>query len=132
MRARIGLSLALAILALGCSGWSRAVPTSPGGPPVLTMIAPASGAVGDTVTLSGSGFTPTANAIKIGAGYLNGVGAADSTSLRVVLPSALTPCPPSTQVCVALALLLTPGTYPVSVVNANGTSNELSLQVVAK
>ena len=74
----------------------------------------------------------TGNAITFGIGYLHGVASADGVSLRFALPAALTPCPPGAQVCIALAVLLTPGTYPVSVVNANGTSNEMPLQVAAK
>ena len=116
----------------GCSPFWQRGPSAPTSAPVLLGITPASAAVGDTVTIRGSGFTSIGNGVKIGVGYLNGVGTADSTSLRFALPSALTPCPPSAQVCIALALLLTPGTYQVAVLNANGTSNELSLQVVAK
>jgi hypothetical protein len=116
----------------GCSLSSTRGPTAPTAAPTLSGISPSSASVGDTITLAGSAFTSTANAITFGIGYLHGVASADGVSLRFALPTALTPCPPSAQVCVALAVLLTPGTYPVSVVNANGTSNELSLQVVAK
>ena len=57
--------------------------------------------------------TMTGNAITFGIGYLHGVASADGVSLRFALPAALTPCPPGAQVCIALAVLLTPGTYPV-------------------
>lgn len=127
--------LVFAIAAAGltsCPLSSTRGPTAPTAAPAVSGVSPSAAAVGDTVTISGSGFTSTANAIKIGAGYLLGIATPDSTSLRFTLPTALTPCPPGTQVCITLAVLLTPGTYPVSVVNANGTSNELTFQVVAK
>jgi hypothetical protein len=117
---------------IGCSLLSACSPTGPSSTPVLLSITPTTAAVGDAMTIRGSGFAASGNSLKIGGGYLHGVATSDSTSLRFPLPSALTPCPPSTQICVALALLLTPGTHQLSVINAHGASNELPLQVVEK
>jgi hypothetical protein len=120
----------LAALSFACAG---STPTAPGAqPPVLQQIQPSALAVGDSAIVTGVGFTGSANALRIGAGYLTSLSSSDGTSLRFVLPTSLSACPPRAQVCVALAVLLTPGTYTVSVVNDNGTSNEATLQVVAR
>ena len=133
MRALAALSLAIALVAVpGCDGHSNRNPTSPTGAPVLTAVTPSQASVGDSITLRGSAFASSDNAIKIGAGYHHGVASTGGTSLTFALPAALTPCPPGTQACIALALVVTPGTYQLSVLNANGTSNQLPLQVVAR
>jgi hypothetical protein len=129
--AALPLVIVLAVVP-GCDGQSNRNPASPSGTPVLTALTPSQASVGDSITLTGSGFAASDNAIKIGAGYLLGVASAGGVSLTFTLPATLSPCPPGTQVCVALVLVLTPGTYQVSVVNASGTSNPLSLQVVAR
>ena len=127
------LSLAAALLAApGCGRQSTRSPGSPSGAPALISITPSQAAVGDAITLRGSGFAATDNAIKIGEGYLHGVAAAGMASLTFTLPPALTPCPPGTQACIALALLVTPGEYQVSVVTPKGASNALTLRVVGK
>lgn len=122
----------LAAMVSGCGHQALLTPGAPGPAPTISRIQPPAVAVGDAVTISGGNFTATANSLKIGAGYLNGVPSTDSTSIRFNLPSYLGVCPPGTEACVALALALTPGSYKVSVINANGTSNEVSLQVVAR
>ncbi len=82
--------------------------------------------------MTGNGFASSSNAVRIGSGYLHNLASPEGTSLRFMLPTALSACPPTAQVCVALAVLLRPGTYTVAVINANGTSNEVTLQVVAR
>jgi hypothetical protein len=135
VRAMASALLVVAIAAAGLTGCSLSSTRGPAAPtaaPAVSGIGPSPASIGDTVTISGTGFTSTANAITFGIGYLHGVASADGASLRFALPAALTPCPPSAQVCVALAVLLTPGAYQVSVVNANGSSNGMPLQVVAR
>jgi hypothetical protein len=123
---RIGVCVVVTALVCACGG----SPAAPGHAPVVREIQPAELAVGDTAVLTGTGFAATGNGIHLGPGYLNGVPSSDGTSLRFVLPTALSACPPDTQVCIALAVLVTPGTYRVSIINANGTSNEISLRIV--
>ncbi len=133
MRTVAALPFTIFLVALpGCHGHSNPNPASPTGPPVLMAVTPSQASVGDAITLSGSAFAPSGNAIRFGAGYLHGVASEGGTSLSFPLPSALTPCPPGTDVCITLALVVTPGTYQVSVINAKGTSNALPLQVVAR
>jgi hypothetical protein len=115
----------------GCDGGPSRRPSSPSPAPVLTSMTPSQAAVGDSITLKGSGFAAKDNGIKIGSGYLNGVASTGAASLTFILPSALSACPPGTEVCIALAIPVTPGAYQVAVVNTDGTSNTLPLQVVA-
>jgi hypothetical protein len=125
--------LTAALLAgAACGGHSNRSPSAPTGPPALTAITPPQVSIGDSITLTGSGFTTTTNAIRIGSGYIQGGVASGGTSVTFVLPSVLTVCPPWAQVCITLAIVVTPGTYQVAIVNANGTSNELPLRVVAR
>lgn len=116
----------------GCDGESDRSPGSPSDAPVLTSISPSQASVGDSITVKGSGFSTRNTGVKIGPGYLNGVTPTSDTAITFNLPSALSACPPGTEVCIALAIPVTPGTYPVAVVNANGTSNALTLHVVAR
>jgi hypothetical protein len=133
VRALAALSLAIGLTNfLACHGRSDRNPSAPTAVPVLTAVMPAQASVGDPIALTGSAFTASNNAIRIGPGYLQGTASSGGTSVTFTLPSALSPCAPWTQVCITLAVLVTPGTYQVAVVNANGTSNELPLQVVAR
>jgi hypothetical protein len=131
MRTRTSLALLAACVLCGCARSSTAGPSASLAPTV-SQIQPSTPAVGDTVTLVGTGFTSTENTIKIGSGYLAHLSTADVSTLRFVLPSSLSPCPPEAQVCIQIVLDLTPGTYPVSVINANGTSIPVTMRVVAK
>lgn len=131
MRPILSMAL-LALTASACIGSSPFGPWEPVLPPAVAKIQPATAAVGDPITITGSGFTATDNAVKIGAGYLNKISSADAVTIRFDLPSYLAACPPDQQVCVALALPLPPGTYKLSVVNAHGTSNEVPLVVIDK
>jgi hypothetical protein len=122
----------LVAAAAGCSGGSPGEPTPPGQAPVIQQIQPSSSPVGGTLTIAGSGFASTGNAIHIGGGYVLNQDSTDRRSIRFVLPEYMGVCPPSAQACIALVLQLTPGTYKVSVVSAAGESNEVALQVTQK
>ena len=128
MRSIISAAL-LALAATACIGLS---PFDPATRPTIARIQPSTAAVGDQITITGTGFTATDNALKFGAGYILKHPSADSTSIRLTLPSYLGVCPPNQEICVALALPMAPGDYKVSVVNANGTSNDISFQVITK
>jgi IPT/TIG domain len=131
MRSTFSTAL-LAIAALACIGSLPFEAGSAGPRPTIAKIQPSTAAVGDPIVITGTGFTATGNAVKIGAGYLNKLASDDSTSIRFKLPSYLVACPPGQEVCAALALPLPPGTYKVSVVNANGKSNDVPLAVIEK
>ncbi len=113
----------------GCS----TTPTTPTGPaPVLTKVSPTSAAIGDTITITGTGFTATGNTVKLGSGYTAALNSSTTTTLTFTVPSALGVCAPTAQACVALALTVSPGATTLAVLNSNGTSNELAFTVVAK
>ena len=123
-------TVVITLAAAACIGSSPFAPLRPR--PAIEQILPSPASVGDQVTITGTGFTATGNALKIGAGYILRLDSTDSTSIRLTLPSYLGACPPNQEVCVALALPLAPGDYKLSVINANGTSNQISFAVVAK
>lgn len=123
-------TLLLTFAAAACIGSSPFAPLGPR--PAVAKVQPSPASVGDQVTVTGTGFTPTGNALEIGAGYILKLDSADSTSIRLALPSYLGACPPNQEVCVALALPMAPGDYKLSVINANGTSNQVSFTVIAK
>lgn len=123
------ISVLLALVAVACIGSS---PFAPGPRPTVSQVEPSPAAVGDAVTVTGSGFASTGNALKIGAGYVLNLPSADSTSIHLTLPAYLGVCAPGQEVCPAIVFSLVPGDYKLSVITANGTSNEVSLRVIAK
>ena len=131
MRSMMWMAL-LALSASACIGSSPFGPSDSVPRPVAAQVLPSPAVVGDVMTITGRGFTPTDNSVRIGAGYVNKLPAVNSTTIRFTLPDYLEACPPGQQVCIALALPLPAGTYKVSVINANGTSNEVTLLVAEK
>lgn len=94
------------------------------GTPTITSVSPSSGRVGTQVTIYGSGFTPTANTVRFANGGLQNVSAQNGTMILYTIPYATSPCDVlgGGYACAASAQLITPGTYPLFVTNANGTS----------
>ncbi|HVM73557.1 MAG TPA: IPT/TIG domain-containing protein [Candidatus Paceibacterota bacterium] len=107
-------------------------------------ITPSSGPTGTTVTITGFGFA-SSNTIRFGGGAISNVPIASSIaiacttnpschgginqSLVFTVPSALGAfCLPGTA-CPMYALLVSPGTYNVSVDNGNGASNAVPFTV---
>jgi hypothetical protein len=131
MRSVMSATLIL-LLAAACIDVSPFDPGAPGRRPTIGRVQPVSAAVGEPVVITGSGFTPGDNALRVGAGYILKLPSSDSTTIRLTLPSYLGACPPGQEVCVALALPLAPGDYKLSVINAHGTSNEVDFRVVAR
>lgn len=101
----------------------------------ITSITPSSGRVGTTVTLTGTGFTPTGNKIKFGdLGSENNpaysLNSSDGKTIIFTVPlSDYMACWNSTPACSAPAQLTQPGSYSVSVINAKGTSNQVIFTV---
>lgn len=103
--------------------------------PKITSISPAVGKIATRVTLTGMNFTSTGNSIKLGGIYVGGLfNSSNGTSITFTVPDGGSPCPPDPSsggvTCQAFAQLLQ-GTYPVSVTNANGTSNAVNFTVTA-
>ncbi|MDP3770205.1 MAG: glycosyl hydrolase [bacterium] len=98
--------------------------------PIVTAITPPSGPIGIEVTVTGTGFTPTGNRINF-AGVSNAViklNSPDGKTLSFTIPA--TPCD-QLKGDSCIAKVLDPGTYSISVTNANGTSNEVMFAVTA-
>lgn len=122
-----GVILAIAV-ATSCGG-----PAQPSGPaPTINVVTPSAALFGDTVTVTGSGFLSTGNALSIGGGYISQTTSSDGATLRFTLSNTIGVCPPTAQVCPTIALVLSAGTFQVAVVNANGSSNTVTLQVSSR
>ncbi len=129
----VGL-LAAAIAMAGCSSsaGTPSAPTPSGPAPKLAQVQPASAVIGDSLTATGTGFAATGNSVKIGAGYLHNIPSDDTTTLKFVLRGNLGSCPPTSATCTQQVLPLTAGSHKLAVVNANGTSNEVTVDVTSK
>jgi hypothetical protein len=103
---------------------------------VVAALSPTSGSIGTEVTVTGYGFTPSNNTIRLGAGYINGLNSADGVTLHFTVPDGLNLCPPTdahsraVTPCPGAFPRVTPGSYSVSVLNANGASNDLPFTVI--
>ena len=92
--------------------------------PVITDIVPTSGPVGPDypiqATIRGQGFTPTGNVVNFGPVRLRELPSIDGTAITIGVPKQISSggeVPP---------LVLLPGEYPVTVTNADGTSNPVT------
>ncbi len=101
----------------------------------INYLQPNSGVVGGSVTIMGNGFTPTGNKIKFGSlGIENNpsysLNSSDGNTIIFTVPSSnYLAC--WANGCMAPAYLTQPGNYMVSVINSNGTSNEISFAVIS-
>src|SRR5207247_695060 len=88
--------------------------------PTIGKVAPTTGApVGAIVTIEGTGFAPTNNVVKFGAGYIKNIPSADGTSLSFTVPDALDLCAPDSVVlCPGAFPRVAPGEYAVAVISA--------------
>lgn len=105
--------------------------------PSLSYLSPTSGVTGTQVTLYGSGFTATGNKIKFGNSNSesnpNYNVSSNGTSITFTVPSTYYfACWDSVPACKIVAQMLAPGVYPVSVTNANGTSNTVNFTVTSE
>lgn len=112
--------------------------TTTGAAPKITALSPTAAIVGSTITITGSGFSPTKNYVLFGTSadrsHPDGspdnsivtAGSPDGKTLSFTVPSA----GPSGMLCDSnghcigvSAIRITPGQYPVSVRNQYGTSD---------
>jgi hypothetical protein len=104
----------------------------------VVALSPTSGSVGTEVAVTGYGFTPSDNTIRFGAGYINDLNSADGVTLRFTVPEGQNLCPPTdahsppVAPCPGAYPRVTPGSYFISVLNTNGTSNSLNFTVIGK
>ncbi len=99
-----------------------------GNVPVISYLAPNAGYVGTQVTLYGSNLSGV-NTILFGNGAIQNVYSQNGASLTFAVPSYVTAYCASGVACPQYAQQITPGTYNVSVIGTNGTSNAISFNV---
>ncbi|HEY9205387.1 MAG TPA: PLD nuclease N-terminal domain-containing protein [Candidatus Methanoperedens sp.] len=113
---------------------------------ITTAVQPDSGGIGTNVIITGSGFTVKNNSVAFElmpdeastagykVGYINNLKSYDGKTIEFVIPYVLSAClfplpetAPFTG-CQDIDILFKPGTktYPVFVVNQNGTSNSVN------
>ncbi len=118
-------------------------------PPTITTIQPDSGTIGTKAVITGTGFTARDNNVAFRqapedaptagykVGYINNLVSRDGRTIEFVIPEWLSACAfPLSEtnpvtVCPAIGILFKPGTqtYPVFIVNQNGTSNSVNFTV---
>lgn len=115
-----------------------------GSTPVIISIRPNAGIVGTKIVITGKGFTAEHNNIafrlqpensrrEFKIGYETSITSRDSETIEYTLLEDLGACaylPNEDTTCPEIALILSPGkTYPVFIVNTNGTSNSVNFTV---
>ena len=95
--------------------------------PLINSISPSAGAIGTTVTLTGSNFTSD-SILYFGNGSITPA-SNNGTSMTFVVPQYLSPyCAPG-MMCAQWVQQVTAGTYNVSIKTASGTSNTATFTV---
>ena len=121
------VACAIIAAASGCGG-----PAQPTPAPTITLLSPSTAKFGDTITITGTGFLETGNSLKIGGGYFMQSGTSSGDTVRFVVSETAGACPATASVCITIAVVVPAGRSDVSVVNANGTSNTVTLQLNAR
>lgn len=133
----------IATMSLGSATIRVGASSSATSAPVINAMNPTSGAVGTQVTLLGNNFSPTGNIVHFGSGAIANVSSkpavyscpmmpagasttgcgAGADEITFTVPSSVGPyCAPG-KACPMYVMVVQPGSYPVSVENAGGTSN---------
>lgn len=101
--------------------------------PSIVSIFPSVAKVGETITLSGNGFTVPGNDVHFGVGGRNITTLAKykGTILTFQVPPAINNCDFSTGLppCTDKPYLVVPGDYAIYIVNQNGKTNSVKLTV---
>ncbi len=100
-------------------------------PAAISVLQPTSGSVGTLVTIYGSGFSASGNVVRFGSGAIMNLPSNNNGAIiTFTVPSYLSAYCPGNYACPQYAQLVTPGTYNVSVQNANGSvSNSATFTV---
>ena len=97
-----------------------------GGTPTISYLAPVSGSVGTTVTIYGTNFSQWGNTVRFGNGAITNVASTNGTAITFTVPTYLSPYCPLNYACAMYAQVVSPGVYPVSVINGNGLTSNAS------
>lgn len=102
--------------------------------PTITAASPNIASVGQTITVSGSGFTLTGNQVHLGVGgvTITSERRVLGTSLTFQIPSSINSCDfSSSSSCAGKTYPVTAGTYSLYITNTNGQTNSVNLIVTA-
>ena len=130
MPGRLASLVLLAVLF--CAG-GFAAPAQGRAAPVIYSVTPLSGPMGTRITIVGANFTAANNTVRLGGGFIQWLPASSAGgnqtivfTLRPVIGAVA--CPGTTR-CATAAHFVQPGGNPLSVQNANGTSNTTTFTV---
>lgn len=115
-----------AILVSACTANGMA----PSPAPAITSVQPLTGPVGTRVTITGTGFSDSANTINFGVSAYPNVPGTNGTTIVFAVPmQANPPCRNLTPPCEIATALITPGDYALSVTTIQGTSAAVTFTV---
>jgi len=96
----------------------------------ISSVTPIAAAVGTPILLQGSRFTSYDNTVHFGVGGSRNIASfGNGTLIYFTIPSWVSPCDPNALTCSAQAIQVTPGSYPIRVSNASGSSQTLYITV---
>ncbi len=98
--------------------------------PTIIKATATSSPIGKSITLTGTGFLPTGNIIRLGDGIIRNIDSKDTKTITFLVPQFVdAPCSLQTPPCPDSASVVTPGRYTLFAANRNGTSNGLVFTV---
>lgn len=128
----IPATLVASVSAVALGGCASTATDPSGSAAAIEGLAPSSGPVGQTVTVTGRGFLRDGNTVRFGPGYIKGVSSGDGRTLRFVVPEGLDLCAPATSPCPLAYPRVTPGRYAVALLGAGDESNSKDFTVTER
>jgi hypothetical protein len=123
----------LVLLAVLVGGTGSAGLAQGRGAPVIYSVAPPAGPVGTRITITGANFTADNNTVRFGGGFIQWLPASSAGGNQTIVftlrPVISGVACPGTARCPTVARPVQPGGNPLSVQNANGTSNAANFTV---
>ena len=118
----------------GRSSSSTFVVSSGASWPSIVSVSPSTAKVGDTITVTGTGFMVSSNDVHLGVGGLGNVttlAKVKGTLLTFQVPASINSCDFSTGLppCTNKSYSVVPGSYAFYIVNQNGKTNSVTFTV---
>lgn len=104
--------------------------------PSIVSVSPSTAKIGDSITVTGTGFTVPGNDVHIGVGGLREIttlAKVKGTQLIFSVPATINSCDHSTGLppCNGKSYSVVPGNYALYIVNANGKTNSVTFTVTS-